>query len=226
MKIPFRDRIEAGQHLAKRLQAYANRSDVLVLGLPRGGIPVAFEVAQALHAPLDICLVRKLGVPGHDELAMGAIASGGVRILNYEVISSLGITDKTIEAVAARELGELQRRDRVYRGDRPQPVIQNQTVILVDDGIATGATIRAAISILKSQHPRELVMAVPVAPRDVCQRLADEVDRIVCLETPSPFYAIALWYDNFSQTSDAEVCNLLALQSQTISMNSKSPTPA
>jgi putative phosphoribosyl transferase len=226
MAISFRDRTEAGRHLAQRLQSYANRTDVLVLGLPRGGVPVAFEVAQALNAPLDICLVRKLGVPGHSELAMGAIASGGVRILNYDVISSLGITDKTIEAVAARELRELQRRDRAYRGHRPQPVIPDQTVILVDDGIATGATMRAAFAILKSQHPQELIVAVPVAPAEVCQAIAPEVDQVVCLATPSPFYAIALWYDNFSQTTDAEVCDLLARQEQNRNLIAPSPTPA
>lgn len=225
MKIPFKDRTQAGQQLAHQLQAYANRSDVLVLGLPRGGIPVAYEIAQVLNAPLDICLVRKLGVPGQPELAMGAIASSGIRILNYDIVSDLSITDKTLEAVTARELRELQRRDRVYRGDRPMPKVQDQTVILVDDGIATGATLRAAIAILKTQQPKALIVAVPVAPAEVCRAIATEVDHILCLATPEPFYAIALWYDNFCQTSDAEVCDLLAQQAQHLRSTTKFPTP-
>jgi putative phosphoribosyl transferase len=190
--------------------SYADRSDVLVLGLPRGGVPVAYEVAKALHAPLDICLVRKLGVPAHKELAMGAIASGGVRVLNYEVVSWLRISGKTIDEVAARELKELQRRDRAYRGDRPQPEIHDHTVILVDDGIATGATIRAAIAVIKSQHPARLIVATPVAPPSTCEELKAEVDEVVCLMTPELFYAIGLWYEDFSQTTDDEVRDLLA----------------
>jgi putative phosphoribosyl transferase len=160
----FRDRVQAGQLLAERLKPYANRADVLILGLPRGGVPVAYEVAKALHAPLDVCLVRKLGVPTHKELAMGAIASGGVRVLNYDVISWLGISSRTIDEVAAQEFKELQRRDRAYRGDRPQAEIRDRTVILVDDGIATGSTMRAAIAVLKPQHPARLIVAIPVAP--------------------------------------------------------------
>jgi putative phosphoribosyl transferase len=190
--------------------SYADRSDVLVLGLPRGGVPVAYEVAKALHAPLDICLVRKLGVPAHKELAMGAIASGGVRVLNYEVVSWLRISGKTIDEVAARELKELQRRDRAYRGDRPQPEMRDRTVILVDDGIATGATIRAAIAVIKSQHPARLIVATPVAPPSTCEELKTEVDEVVCLTTPELFYAIGLWYEDFSQTTDDEVRELLA----------------
>jgi putative phosphoribosyl transferase len=206
----FRNRTEAGELLARRLTQYADRSDVLVLGLPRGGVPVAFAVAQALNAPLDICLVRKLGVPGHKELAMGAIASGGVRVLNYDVLGWLGISGKTIDAVADKELRELQRRDRAYRGDRAQPDICNQIVILVDDGIATGATMRAAIKVLQSQQPQRLIVAVPVAPQETCNELKDEVDDVVCLITPEPFYAIGLWYENFAQTTDEEVRELLA----------------
>lgn len=210
MKAQFYDRTEAGQQLAARLKAYAQRPDVIVLGLPRGGVPVAYEIAQALQVPLDVCLVRKLGVPHQPELAMGAIASGGVRVLNVDLISSLGITSKAIEAVAERELRELQRRDRAYRGDRPQPVIAEQTVIVVDDGVATGATMRAAIAVLRSQHPAAIVVAVPVAPVETYETLRDEVERVVCLATPSPFYSISLWYEKFPQTTDAEVQALLA----------------
>jgi putative phosphoribosyl transferase len=206
----FRNRTEAGEQLARRLTQYANRPDVVVLGLPRGGVPVAFEVAKALNAPLEICLVRKLGVPGHKELAMGAIASGGVRVLNYDVLAWLRISGTTIDEVAAKELRELQRRDRAYRGNRSQPNLRNQIVILVDDGIATGATIRATIAVLKPQYPQRLIVAVPVAPQDICNKLRSEVDEVVCLMTPDPFYAIGLWYENFAQTTDEEVHELLA----------------
>ncbi|GAB4367477.1 MAG: phosphoribosyltransferase [Elainellaceae cyanobacterium] len=206
----FQNRTEAGQQLATRLKAYTDRPDMLVLGLPRSGVPVAYEVAKALHAPLDICLVRKLGVPGHKELAMGAIASGGVRVLNYNVVSWLGISGKTIDEIAARELKELQRRDRAYRGDRPQPKIRDRIVILVDDGIATGSTMRAAMSVLKPQQPAYLVVAVPVAPLETYDALRAEVDDVVCLMKPESFYAIGLWYEDFSQTTDEEVRELLA----------------
>jgi putative phosphoribosyl transferase len=212
MKTRFRNRTEAGRQLAQVLKAYANRADVIVLGLPRGGVPVAYEVAKALNAPLDICIVRKLGVPGHKELAMGAIASGGVRVLNYDVLGWLEISGKTIDEVAERELRELQRRDRIYRGDRPQPKVKDRTIILVDDGLATGSTMRAAIAVLKAQQPKEIIIAVPVAPADVCQELNTEVDSVICLNTPEPFYAIGLWYENFAQTTDEEVCSLLANQ--------------
>lgn len=208
----FQDRTEAGQALATRLKAYADRPDVLVLGLPRGGVPVAYEIAAALHVPLDICLVRKLGVPGHKELAMGAIASGGVRVLNYDVVSWLGISSKTIDEVAAKELRELQRRDRAYRGDRPQPDVRDRTVILVDDGLATGSTMRAAISLIKPQRPAKLIVAVPVAPPEVCRTLQSEVDDVICLMTPENFYAIGVWYENFAQTTDEEVIALLKNQ--------------
>lgn len=206
----FQNRTEAGQQLATRLKSYADRPEVVVLGLPRGGVPVAYEVAKALHAPLDICLVRKLGVPGHKELAMGAIASGGVRVLNYDVVSWLGIPGTVIDEVAARELRELQRRDRAYRGDRPQPEIRGQIVILVDDGIATGSTMRAAIAVLKPQSPARLIVATPVAPPQVYDEFKREVDEVVCLMMPESFYAIGLWYEDFSQTTDEEVHELLA----------------
>lgn len=212
MKTRFRDRTQAGQALATQLTTYANRSDTLVLGLPRGGVPVAYEVSQALNLPLDICLVRKLGAPGHKELAMGAIASDGVRVLNYDVLSWLAISDKTLEHVAAHELRELQRRDRVYRGDRPRPQIRDRTVIVVDDGLATGATMKAALEVLRSQQPKKIVVAVPVAPRSACQELATQGIQVVCLATPEPFYAIGLWYENFSQTTDEQVRALLARQ--------------
>jgi putative phosphoribosyl transferase len=213
MTSKFRNRAEAGKLLARQLTTYANCKDVLVLGLPRGGVPVAFEIAKSLNAPLDICLVRKLGVPNHEELAMGAIASGGVRVLNYDVVNSLGIDNQTIDEVTAKELRELQRRDRAYRGDRPLPEIKNRTVILVDDGIATGSTMRAAIAILLPQRPQRLIVAVPVAPPSTGEELQAEVDEIVCLVMPESLHAIGLWYEDFSQTTDAEVRELLARQS-------------
>jgi putative phosphoribosyl transferase len=215
----FRNRTEAGKLLASKLTQYANRPDVLVLGLPRGGVPVAFEVAKALNAPLDICLVRKLGVPGHKELAMGAIASGGVQVLNEELVAWMRISSQTIAEVAQRELQELQRRERVYRGDRPLPNIRDsrnerlrqRIVILVDDGLATGSTMRAAIGVLKHQQPQRIIIAVPVAPLDTCNELRVEVDEVVCLMTPEQFYAIGLWYEDFTQITDREVCELLAV---------------
>jgi putative phosphoribosyl transferase len=209
MNTRFRDRREAGQRLAAKLSTYANRSDVLVIGLPRGGVPVAAEVAKALHAPMDICLVRKLGVPSHKELAMGAIASGGVRVLNYDVLSWLKISSKTIDEVAARELRELQRRDRAYRGDCLPLEVRDRTIILVDDGLATGSTMKAAIAVIKAQHPQRIVVAVPVAAPDICQEMEELVDEVVCVMTPDPLYAIGFWYENFAQTTDAEVCELL-----------------
>ncbi len=209
MTIQFRNRSQAGRKLARHLTHYANRADVLVIALPRGGVPVAFEVATALKAPLDICLVRKLGVPGHKELAMGAIASGGVRVLNYDVITGLGISSQTIDRVAARELRELQRRSRVYRGDRPPLEVRDRTILLVDDGVATGSTIRAAIAVLQEQQPQRIVVAVPVAVPETCEILRTEVDEVVCVITPEPFYAIGLWYENFAQTTDEEVRGLL-----------------
>jgi putative phosphoribosyl transferase len=209
MTVRFRDRKSAGQQLASKLSAYANCTDVLVIGLPRGGVPVAAEVAKALHAPLDICLVRKLGVPGHEELAMGAIASGGVRFLNDNVLDLLEISDESIDEVAAREFRELKRRDRVYRGNRPPPDLRDLTVILVDDGLATGSTMRAAIAAIRHQSPQQIVVAVPVGAPDTCDAIRGEVDEVVCFMLQDPLYAIGLWYENFTQTTDEEVCKLL-----------------
>jgi putative phosphoribosyl transferase len=207
--IPFRDRIEAGRLLARRLMAYAGRADVVVLGLPRGGVPVAFEVARALEAPLDVCVVRKLGVPGRDELAMGAIASGGAWVLNEDVIEALSIPGRMIKEVAERESRELKRRERTYRGDRPVIDVHGQTVILVDDGIATGSTMRAAAAALRRLGPARLVVAVPTAAPSARAQIAHEVDEVVCLSEPDPFYAVGVWYDNFSQTTDDQVRDLL-----------------
>lgn len=210
----FRDRIEAGQRLAARLTDYENSSDIVVLGLPRGGVPVAYQIAKSINAPLDVWLVRKLGVPGQAELAMGAIASGSIMVLNNEIIQALGISRQVIQQVAAVEKQELERRDRAYRGDRIPPTIQDHTIILVDDGIATSSTLRAAIAALQQQHPQRIVVAAPVAPPSVCQSLHSIVDEVICLETPEPLYSIGMWYKNFSQTSDREVQALLR-QSET-----------
>jgi putative phosphoribosyl transferase len=206
----FRDRTEAGRVLAGELAAYADRPDVLVLALPRGGVPVAFEVARALHAPLDVFLVRKLGVPGREELAMGAIASGGVRVLNDEVVGALRIPDRVIDGVAAMELDELQRRERAYRGDRAPPDVRGRTVILVDDGLATGSSMRAAVAALRRLGPARIVVAVPVGAAETCAELQAEADEAVCAHTPRPFFAVGQWYEDFSQTTDEEVRDLLA----------------
>jgi len=209
METPFRNRTEAGRRLAQRLVAYAGLPDVLVLGLPRGGVPVAFEVARALEAPLDVFIVRKLGVPGHEELAMGAIASGGIRVLNDDVVRSLSIPDRVIEAVTARELRELRWRERAYRGDRPPPDVRGRTVILVDDGIATGSTMRAAIAALRRLEPTRLIVAVPTAAPSACDEIRGEADDCICEMMPDPFHAVGLWYEDFSQTTDDEVRDLL-----------------
>src|SRR5256885_11945567 len=205
----YRDRIDAGKQLAARLADYAHRDDVLVLALPRGGVPVAYEVAKALRAPLDIFLVRKLGVPGHEELAVGAIATGGVRVLNDDVVDYLRIPGEVIEAVAADELRELERRGRAYRGDRPEPDVRGKTIILVDDGLATGSTMRAAVAALRQQNPEKIVVAVPTSPPETCADLKREADEVMCAVTPDPFYAVGLWYENFEQTTDAEVTELI-----------------
>jgi putative phosphoribosyl transferase len=205
----FRDRIDAGQQLAEKLKAYADRPDVLVLALPRGGVPVGYEVAKQLRVPLDVFLVRKLGVPGYEELAMGAIASGGVRVINEDVVRYLGISDEVIDRVAQYEQQELERRARAYRGDRPSPAVKDQVVILVDDGLATGSTMRAAATALRKQGPARIVIAVPVSSTQACDDFRDEVDEIVCATTPEPFGGVGLWYQDFSQTTDEEVRRLL-----------------
>jgi predicted phosphoribosyltransferase len=205
----FRNRTDAGRRLAAKLTDYADRGDVLVLALPRGGVPVAFEVAQALGAPLDVFVVRKLGVPGHEELAMGAVATGGVRVLNDDIVRGLGISDHEIDTVVARELHELARRERLYRGDRPPPDVAGRTVILVDDGLATGATMRAAVAASRQQRPARIVIAVPTASPDTSEALKAEADDVVCAMTPEPFFAVGHWYEDFTQTTDDEVRDLL-----------------
>lgn len=209
MKLPIQDRIFAGRELARALDDYRNREHLVVLALPRGGVPVAAEIARHLNAELDLMIVRKLGMPGQEELAMGAIASGGARVLNRQVVSYGGVSDEAIEKVAERERQELERREQAYRGDRPWPDMSDATVILVDDGLATGATMGAALEALKVHRPHEVVVAVPVAPADTISKLRDSADTIVCLETPDPFSSIGQWYRDFHQVSDDEVRQLL-----------------
>ena len=206
---PFRDRVEAGELLAAKLAAYRDRDDVIVLALPRGGVPVAREVARTLGVPFDVYVVRKLGVPGHEELAMGAIATGGVRQVNRDVVEALGIPGNVIDAVAERELRELERREQAYRGNRAPMTITNKTVILVDDGLATGSTMRAAVMAVRQQQPARVVVAVPVGAPSTCADLAAEADDVVCVRTPDPFVAVGLWYRDFTPTTDYEVCALL-----------------
>lgn len=207
----YRDRQEAGQVLASELKEYANRSDVIVLALPRGGVPVAYEIAQELNLPLDVFIVRKLGVPGHEELAMGAIASGGTTVFNDDVVRSLSISKKMIDSVIQKENEELSRRELTYRGKRPFSNIKNKTVILVDDGIATGATMRAAIKALRLLKPASIIIAVPVAEANTCQSIAKIADKMLCPLQPTLFYAVGAWYDYFDQTSDEEVHRLLGM---------------
>lgn len=214
MSMRFLDRRDAGRQLAEKLSAYADDPSVLVLGLPRGGVPVAYEVARALHAPLDVFVVRKLGVPGHRELAMGAIASGGLRILNLDVIEALGISPAAVESVADRELLEVERQQRLYRGQARHPRLAGEelagrTVIVVDDGLATGSTMRAAVGALRQSNPARIIVAVPVAAAETARSLREEADGVVCLSAPSDFHAVSMWYEDFSQTSDEEVRSLL-----------------
>jgi putative phosphoribosyl transferase len=208
--IPFCNRTHAGQHLAAKLARYADRPDVIVLALPRGGVPVAFEVARRLHAPLDVLLVRKLGVPGHEELAMGAIATGGVLMLNDAIVSLTGVAPEQINEVIAREQIELQRREHAYRDNQPSPDLRGKTVVLVDDGLATGATMRAAAEGVRRQGAESVVVAVPVASADTCDELRSLADEVTCLVTPEPFQAVGIWYADFSATDDEEVRRLLA----------------
>jgi len=217
--LPFRNRVEAGQLLAKKLHRYAGQPDVIVLALPRGGVPVGYEVAKALRAPLDVFLVRKLGVPGQEELAMGAIAAGGIRVLNDDVVNALRIPPRVIDSVAAREVLELERRDRLYHGRRNSPPVAGRTVILVDDGLATGSTMRAAVAALQQQKPSRIVVGVPVAAASTCREIGAEVDEMVCCETPEPFFSVGFWYDDFSQTTDDEIRELLERAT-------KAPSPA
>jgi putative phosphoribosyl transferase len=209
MKTQFRNRTEAGELLAGKLTKYANRRDVLVLGLPRGGVPVASIVAQRLHAPLDVLIVRKLGVPGQEELAMGAVATGGVRVLNPRVIEMLGIPDSAIDVAIAREQAELERREQRYRSGRPMPAIRGRTVILVDDGIATGSTVRAAISVLRHHRARRIVVATPTISAATHREMRNEANEIVAVLVPEDFFGVGQFYVDFSQTTDEEVQALL-----------------
>jgi putative phosphoribosyl transferase len=205
----YRDREHAGRVLAERLGSYAGREKLIVLGLPRGGVPVAFEVARTLGAPLDVFVVRKLGVPGYEELAMGAIASGGVRVLNDEVVEELGLDDAAIARAAAVENAELERRERALRDERGPVEVSGRTVILVDDGLATGSTMRAAALAIRAQRPERTVVAVPVAAQQTCEKIGAEVDEIVCVQTPDPFRAVGLWYEDFTPVTEDEIRDLL-----------------
>jgi len=208
-RLPFRNRVEAGRALGRALRLLADRRDVVVLGLPRGGVVVAFEVAQALHVPLDVMVVCKLGVPGQEEVALGAIASGGVRVLDRQLIETLDIPSETIEALTTERRAEVERREHLYRGERSPLDVAGKVVILVDDGIATGSTVRAAVSALRERRPARIIIATPVAPASVCTELRREADELVCVAQPENFFAVGQWYWNFSQTSDEEVRELL-----------------
>jgi putative phosphoribosyl transferase len=212
----FRDRQDAGVQLAAHLLRYAGDPNVVVLGLPRGGVPVAYEVARILQVPLDVFVVRKLGVPGHRELAMGAIAAGGVRVLNPDVVSAVRISEPMIATVAAQEQKELERQQRAYRGDGPFPDLAGRIVIVVDDGLATGSTMRAAVKALRQMQPARIVVAAPVAAAETCRSLAAEADEVVCVSTPESFHAVSMWYQEFSQTTDEEVRSLLESSAQVV----------
>lgn len=214
MEGAFPNRAEAGRLLAVKLSKYSGRDDVIVLGLPRGGVPVAYEVAQALRVPLDVFIVRKLGVPGFEELAVGAIASGGVRVLNDDVVRALPNAGEIIEAVTQQESAEVERREREYRDGRPAPEIRDRTVILIDDGLATGATMRAAVKALRQRAAAKIVVAVPVGPPDTCREFEDVADEVVCASAPEFFQAVGQYYEDFSQTSDQEVRDLLTRAAQ------------
>jgi putative phosphoribosyl transferase len=222
----FQDREEAGRKLAQQLHAYANRKDVIVLGIPRGGVPVAFEVAKALHAPLDIFLSRKLGVPQQEELAFGAIATGGTRVLDREIVEAVGISEEQIDQITAKVKKELERRENLYRGAQPPLKVEGLTVLLVDDGIATGSSMRAAINALRQMKPAQLVVAVPVAPLSTCNRLRCEVDKLICVHAPRNFYAIGQFYENFSQVADEEVTELLRRAAQPALQNVEQDDPS
>jgi predicted phosphoribosyltransferase len=217
MERAFENREEAGRQLAEKLDKYAGRDDVIVLGLPRGGVPVAYEVAKRLRATLDVFIVRKLGVPGFEELAAGAIASGGVRVLNEDVVRAIPYADEAIEAVTAKETTELERREQIYRQGRPPPELRDRIVILVDDGLATGATMRAAVKALRERGTAKIVVAVPVGPPDTCHELAEQADETICLRTPAFFQAVGQYYEDFSQTSDEDVRELLSQAAQSTS---------
>ncbi len=216
MKTQFRDRYEAGEFLAELLIDYANKPNVVVLALPRGGVPVGAQVARRLNVPLDVFVVRKLGLPGHPELAMGAIASGGVRVFNGDVVNSLRIPDEVIDAVTAEELQELQRRERSYRDDLPPPEVAGQTVIIVDDGVATGSTMAAAIAALRQSGAGRIIVAAPTIARSTCDYLRETADDVVAVLAPIEFYGVGQWYEDFSQTSDEEVRKLLAQANQRV----------
>lgn len=216
MEETFRDRTDAGRQLAESLGVYANRDDAIVLALPRGGVPVAYEVAKRLHLPLDVFVVRKLGVPGYEELALGAIASGGVRVLNQDVVRIIPNADQIVEAVTANELMELQRRERAYRDDRAPLNVRGRTVILVDDGLATGATMHAAVNALREQAPKKIVVAIPVCAPETCREMQNFADEVIWLYAPEWFHGVGQFYDDFSQTSDDEVRRLLAEAQQNL----------
>lgn len=214
MSYRFADRIEAGQALAERLSYLAGTPNLIILALPRGGVPLGFEIAKALHAPLDIFLVRKLGAPGHKEFAMGALAENGVRFIDRQTIHELGISEAVIEQITSEEQQELERRQQLYRGQKPPLEIAGRIVIIVDDGLATGSTMKAAIQAIRKQHPQKILVAVPVGAADTCKELKQLADEVICLMTPEPFYAVGLWYRSFPQLSDADVITLLAKEHQ------------